>query len=77
MLQHLISLRILSTDIAKSFNTGRVIGSRWIKCHQLSNSLREPKDDNEIIKILREMQQFHPNLVFCHAMGISEKRVLK
>ena len=56
ILQHSFSLRNPNTEITKPFNVGRVLVARWITFHQLSNFLREPEDDNEIIQILRGIQ---------------------
>ena len=55
MLQHLLSLGIPNTEIAKLFNVGRALIARWMKCHQLFNVLREHEDDNDSIQILREI----------------------
>ena len=77
MLQHSLSLRIPNTEIDKSFNVGRTLAAHWIKFYQLSNVLRETEDDNEMIQILRETHQFHPNVGSHDAVGISEQRVLK
>ena len=80
MLQHLMFLGIPKTEIAKSFNAGRALVSRWIKFHQFSNVLSKPEDNTEIIKILREMKQFHSSVEFrcavgCLAKGVKAKKV--
>ena len=80
-LQQFISLAIRSTEISKSFNVGQALVARWIKFRQPSDVLRKSEDDTEIIQILREMQKFHPNVLFCHAFdhlrekGVKENQV--
>ena len=60
-LQCSMSIGLRSTGIDKTFNIDRMLVARWIKFHQLSNVLRELEDHNEIMKMLCELQQFHPN----------------
>ena len=55
--------------------------ARWIKLHQFFNVLRETEDDNEIIQMLRELQQFYHNMgILCdvghlRAKGVKSKQV--
>ena len=68
-LQHSMFLGIPNTDIAKLFNAGRELLAHWIKCYESHNVLRDLDDDNEIIQILSEMQQFHSNAGFRCVVG--------
>ena len=46
MLQHLTSLGIPNTEIAKSFNISRVLVAHCMQFHQSFNVLRDLEDDN-------------------------------
>ena len=48
ILEYLTSIGLKSTDIAKTFNIGRMLVAQCVKFHGLTNVLREPEDDNEI-----------------------------
>ena len=68
MLQHLLSLEIPNTEIAKPFNVVRALGTYLKKFTNHQMCLGNPRI-KEIDQILREMQQFHPNMGFRCAVG--------
>ena len=77
MLEQLMSLGIPNTDVSKSLHVGRALVACWIKCHQPSNVLRKLEDDNEIIQILCQMQELHPNVGFRCTVGHLRAKGLK
>ena len=42
------AIGLKNTDVDKMFNVGRILVSRCVKVHGLTNFLREHEDDNEI-----------------------------
>ena len=77
VLRHLMSIDSKSADVAKTFNAGSNLVARFIKHDGLADVLSEPEDDNAILKILREVHEFHKIIGYYCAVGHPRKKGMK
>ena len=68
MLKHSVDIGSKNIEISKIFNVSRNLVASFNKFHGLTDVVREPEDDNKIIQMLYEVQQFHPNSGYHHAV---------
>ena len=62
MLRNLTSVGSKSTDIDKQFNAGRNLVTCCVEYDGLGYFLREPEDDNMILKVSYEDDKFHKSI---------------